>query len=84
MLFRSSVGRVDTAPSLGETNERWRQRLLDAGVMRPDEQGRLVFPKDHLFKTPSGAAIALLGRTANGWKEWKSPQGKTLHELIRA
>ncbi len=83
VVLAGSVGRVDTAPSLGETNERWRQRLLDAGVMRPDEQGRLVFPKDHLFKSPSGAAIALLGRTANGWKEWKSPQGRTLHELIR-
>jgi hypothetical protein len=78
-----SVARTDTAPSLGETNERWRQRLLDAGVMQPDDKGRLVFPKDHLFKTPSGAAIALLGRTANGWREWKSPQGYTLHQLIR-
>ena len=44
---------------------------------------RLVFPKDHLFKTPSGAAIALLGRTANSLREWKSPQGQTLHVLIR-
>ncbi len=83
VVLAGSIGRADTAPSLGETNERWRQRLLDAGVMKPDAQGRLVFPKDHLFKSPSGAAIALLGRTANGWKEWKSPQGKTLHELIR-
>jgi predicted GIY-YIG superfamily endonuclease len=83
VVLAGSVGRVDTAPSLGETNERWRQRLLDGGVMQLDGHGRLVFPKDHLFKSPSGAAIALLGRTANGWKEWKSPQGQTLHELIR-
>jgi hypothetical protein len=83
VVLAGSVGRVGTAPSLGETNERWRQRLLDGGVMQPDDQGRLVFPKDHLFRTPSGAAIALLGRTANGWKEWKSPQGQTLHELVR-
>jgi len=83
VVLAGSVGRINTAPSLGETNERWRQRLLDGGVMRPDDQGRLVFPKDHLFKSPSGAAIALLGRTANGWREWKSPKSKTLHELIR-
>lgn len=83
VVLAGSLGRMDTAPSLGETNERWRQRLLDAGVMRPDDQGRLVFPKDHLFTSPSGAAIALLGRTANGWREWKSPQGYTLHQLIR-
>ena len=83
VVLAGSVGRVDTAPSLGETNERWRQRLLDSGVMQLDDQGQLVFPKDHLFKSPSGAAIALLGRTANGWREWKSPQGQTLHQLIR-
>ena len=29
VVLAGSVGRVDTAPSLGETNERWRQRLLD-------------------------------------------------------
>jgi hypothetical protein len=83
VVLAGSVGRVDTAPSLGDANKRWRQRLLDGGVMQTDDQGRLVFPKDHLFRTPSGAAIALLGRTANGWKEWKSPQGQTLHQLIR-
>lgn len=83
VVLAGSLGRADTAPSLGETNERWRQRLLDAGVMRPDDRGRLVFPKDHLFKSPSGAAIALLGRTANGWREWKNSQGQTLHQLVR-
>ena len=83
VVLAGSVGRVDTAPSLGDSNARWRQRLLDGGVMRADEQGRLVFPKDHLFKSPSGAAIALLGRTANGWREWKSAQGQTLHQLVR-
>ena len=83
VVLAGSVGRADTAPSLAEAKERWRQRLLDSGVMRPNDQGRLVFPKDHLFKSPSGAAIALLGRTANGWREWKSPHGQTLHELIR-
>jgi hypothetical protein len=83
VVLAGSVGRVDTAPSLGETNERWRQRLLDGGVMHPDDQGRLEFPKDHLFRTPSGAAIALLGRTANGWREWKNSQGQTLHQLVR-
>ena len=83
VVLAGSVGRANTAPSLGEANERWRQRLLASGVMRPNDQGRLVFPKDHLFKTPSGAAIALLGRTANGWREWRSPHGQSLHELIR-
>jgi hypothetical protein len=29
------------------------------------------------------AAVALTGRTANGWFEWKSKDGKTLDELKR-
>jgi hypothetical protein len=29
------------------------------------------------------AAVALLGRTANGWLEWKTPEGRTLDELTR-
>ena len=29
------------------------------------------------------AAIALLGRTANGWTTWKTKDGRTLHEVHR-
>lgn len=29
------------------------------------------------------AAMALQGRSANGWLEWKSLQGKTLDEMKR-
>ena len=43
----------------------------------------IVFQKDHLFGSPSMALIALLGRTANGWKEWKGKDGATLDELKR-
>ncbi|WP_370652554.1 DUF4357 domain-containing protein [Polynucleobacter sp.] len=32
----------------------------------------------HLFASPSMAAIAVLGRSANGWLEWKTEQGQTL------
>jgi hypothetical protein len=51
--------------------------------MTPEEGDMLVFTKDHLFRTPSGAAITLMGRTANGWMEWKSKDGKTLDALKR-
>ncbi|WP_349678401.1 DUF4357 domain-containing protein [Polaromonas sp. UBA4122] len=32
---------------------------------------------------PSTAATAVMGRSANGWLEWKSPQGRTLDEVKR-
>ena len=61
---------------------RFRQRLLESGVMRQDGDA-VVFVKDHLFGSPSMAAMALLGRTSNGWREWKSKDGATLDELKR-
>ena len=43
----------------------------------------LIFTRDHLFASPSMAAVALQGRSANGWLEWKTPQGRTLDEVKR-
>ncbi len=48
------------------------------------EGDRVVFDKDHLFRSPSMAAVALMGRTANGWIDWKNGDGKTLKSLRRA
>jgi hypothetical protein len=39
--------------------------------------------RDYLLSSPSMAAVALQARSANGWIEWKNPQGKTLDEAKR-
>jgi hypothetical protein len=52
--------------------------------MELSEAGTITFPRDHLFRSPSSAASALLGRTANGWREWKNAQGFTLSQVKRA
>ena len=83
VVLKGSVGRKANVPSfVGTSDERFRNRLIDAGVMRAVDEV-VVFEKDHLFGSPSMALIALLGRTANGWKEWKGPDGATLDELKR-
>lgn len=81
-VFAGSKVRREVAPSAGEWLKATRQELQASGVL-VDEGGRLVFKEDHTFKTPSGAATAILGRNANGWKEWKSKLGGTLDELKR-
>ena len=43
----------------------------------------VVFTRDHLFASPSMAAMAVMGRSANGWIEWENPQGRTLDEVKR-
>lgn len=50
-----------------------------------EEKGIIVdnkFTKDHLFASPSGAAVAILKRNANGFAEWKTKEGKTLKEIL--
>jgi hypothetical protein len=64
----------------GTLTERFRNQLVTEGILAAKDN-LLVFTRDHLFASPSMAAIALMGRSANGWLEWRSLQGKTLDEL---
>ena len=83
VVLKGSIGRKDNVQSIiGTSEERFRNNLIQAGVMRP-EGDMVVFDKDHLFRSPSMAGLAVMGRTANGWLEWKSKDGKTLDELKR-
>jgi hypothetical protein len=84
VVLAGSVGRLENVPSIQGTNDaRVRERLIAAGVMEVSEAGTITFPRDHLFRSPSSAASALLGQTANGWREWKNAQGRTLSEVKR-
>lgn len=83
VVLKGSSGRVENVPSMKASSlDKSRQKLLDAGVLL-EEGGRLVFQKDHLFRSPSSAAIAVMGRNANGWTEWKNEAGQTLDEVKR-
>lgn len=82
VVLKGARGRRANVPKFSEANMRFRQRLLDASVMR-EEGDTVVFEKDHLFGSPSMAAIALLGRTSNGLMERKSKEGATLDALKR-
>jgi len=65
-------------PSARDTSvDRIRQALLNDDVLRDDGE-HYVFTEDYVFDSPSGAAVAVLGRHANGWTSWKDEQGRTL------
>ncbi len=84
VVLKGSVGRKANLPSIvGGSEESFRKKLVANGVMLEDGE-QVVFPKDHLFGSPSMAAIALVGGTANGWKVWKNADGVTLDKLKRA
>jgi 5-methylcytosine-specific restriction protein B len=81
LVKAGSLARRETVPS-GKSVNSVHQRLLNEGVLE-EHDGKLRFAKDHLFKSPSGAAAAVLGRTANGWISWKRADGQTLSEIKR-
>ena len=83
VVLKGSSGRKDVVPSfVGTSDHKARLALIANGVLQ-EVGDQLVFAKDHQFKTPSGAAMALMGRTANGWMIWKNEGGKTLDEVKR-
>jgi hypothetical protein len=59
-----------------------RNGLKESGVLIEDD-GILLFTKDHIFSSPSASAAVVLARRANGWIEWKYKDGRTLDEVKR-
>ncbi|PUE28126.1 GIY-YIG nuclease family protein [Limnohabitans sp. Jir72] len=87
VVHKGSKGRAEIVPSIqGTSHERMRSQLITEGVLTENAGcagSLLVFTRDHLFSSPSTAAMAVMGRSANGWVEWKTAAGKTLDEVKR-
>lgn len=81
LVLKGSSGRAGITESLKEHAYRGlRDTLLGQGVIVETADGRIRFEVDHLFKAPSAAAVAVMGRAANGWVEWKDANGMTLRD----
>lgn len=83
VVLQGSTARPESVPSAHKYIAARRQAMLTTGVLVPDGQS-LRFTEDYLFNSPSGAAMLVLGRTSNGWNDWKAADGRTLHEVERA
>ncbi|MEO1061336.1 MAG: DUF4357 domain-containing protein [Actinomycetota bacterium] len=83
LVRAGAVGRATTIPSFETHNyRRLRDQLVDDGILQLDGE-RVVLTADHEFGSPSAAAAALLGRSANGNLEWKHDSGLTLGDYER-
>ena len=58
-----------------------RERLLEQGILEWDGDVP-VFARDYVFRSPSGAASAVIYRTANGWRAWRTKDGSKLNQLV--
>ena len=78
VVHKGSTARIGNVSSIqGTSQERFREQLVTDGVLKI-QGAQYVFTRNYLFSSPSMAAIAVLGRSANGWMEWKTEHGQTL------
>ncbi len=75
-IQKESVCASDWVTSTPEPVKIKGKELRDEGIIVNDR-----FSKDYLFSSPSMAAAIVMGRSANGLKEWKNADGKSLKEL---
>lgn len=83
VVLKGSKGRKENVPSMvGTSMERFREKLIKAKILRVDGDS-VILQKDHLFGSPTMAAISLMGRNTNGWNVWKNKDGSTLDAMKR-
>ncbi|WP_417733009.1 GIY-YIG nuclease family protein [Rosistilla oblonga] len=82
VVHEGSKARMEVVTSAIASVTPRRDKLRSAGVME-ERNGEYVFTQDYLFTSPSTAAAVVLGRSANGWVEWKDKNGATLSEVHR-
>lgn len=77
VVFAGSEVTKDTVPSFPKWAQLIRDELIEGGVIVTKGES-LVFEQDYLFSSPSSAAAVIMGRSANGLKEWKDSTGREL------
>lgn len=84
LVQEGSRGNATDRPSISKIVKDRRKRLLDDGIVEKDGKD-LIFQKDYEFQSPSAAASALYGGSANGRTAWKliteGEPGKSLKEI---
>lgn len=79
IILKNSEIATSTVDSMQKSLISIRQKLIDNKTII-QSHNKLIFDRDYEFSSPSTAAAILMGRNANGLKEWKLKSGKTLKE----
>jgi hypothetical protein len=82
VVFEGSICNFEESKSASKWLTARRQKLIDSKVLLKKDNV-YVFDSDYAFPSPSAAACAVLGRSANGWIVWKYKDGRTLDEVKR-
>lgn len=68
--------------SMPEGWKRYRQALIENGILIKTDQDLFTLTRDEIFVNPSEPAAIVLGRNANGYTEWINGQGKNIREVF--
>ncbi|MET9435494.1 DUF4357 domain-containing protein [Streptomyces sp. NPDC006551] len=87
VVLAGSPARPVVVPSFPEktpSSYRLRERLIAEGVIRETSTrpGWLEVVEDVECNSPSAAGEILLGRSSNGWMEWKTEDGRPLADFL--
>lgn len=83
IVFAGSTANRDFAPASHKHFAAIREQMLKDGEFKIIDDDLFRLTRDRIFPSPSQAAAVMLGRNANGWIEWKYPDGRTLDEVKR-
>lgn len=78
-VLKGSIIAKSTAPSL--TWKEKRENLVKEYTFVNGD--KLELESDKTFSSPSSAATFVLGRSSNGWSDWKDKDGQTLDSVYR-
>ncbi len=82
VIFKDSEFSANHTKSCHDYILRLRQKLIETEIV--EQKNEIYFFKEnYVFNSPSTAAGVVLGRSTNGWIDWKNKSGKTLDELKR-
>ena len=82
LTHKGSKANIETTNGMNKWIGELRKRLIEEEILKK-ENLVYVFQQDYIFNSPSAAAATILGRSANGWMEWKDKKGVTLDKLKR-
>jgi hypothetical protein len=82
VVFKDSIANFEETNTAGDWVISLRKKLIDDKIMM-HENNIFRFTEDFVFSSPSSAAAVVLGRSANGWIEWKNSDKKTIDQIYR-
>jgi hypothetical protein len=82
VVFAKSICNLVPTTTAGAWLIGIREQLQQKGILQL-KANVLIFTEDYIFSSPSAAAGVVLARSANGWREWKFKDGRTLDEVKR-